>query len=676
MRSKMFLLLPAACLTALSAVPSVFASAAQTLNLPDPSVSTVVFDDEVPDVTARVSRISFIRGEVQIRRSDSQDWERATLNLPIVEGDELTTSNGGRIEIQFNTNTYLRLDENSYLKVANLKEDGIAVSLPEGKMSVTVDQFSKDVTYFEIDAPNTTVAVQKSGFYSIDAGRQGDDTVRVSVLESGEARIYSNDSGFTLKSGRSARVFIAGDNAGEWDTAAADRGANEFDKWAFDRDRTIALNLKSAHYGKYYDQDMYGAEDLNSNGEWVYTKKYGYVWRPYRTTTSSYSDWSPYRYGTWRWVSPYGWTWVNDEPWGWATYHHGRWFFDDGYWSWSPYGAFRNTRSWWRPALVVFTSYGNNFCWYPIPYSYAYYNYNHHGQWSGGHQNGGNGNGNGGPPVPVATPDPRNPRSPRLPPLGSAENGPITRRVKVPPLGIVPPTGVVMVDASEFGRGSRTRTPPLATANAILTKSPNDQENAPQLPTIRQFNGRRGTSITVEPPPVAVRVESSKTGAMQRSTDRPLDNELRNTRVFGNRPPAVRNDEPVRSANDPTLPRQTGAVDRVPANPVRQPRVETPPAKSEEPVRQPPVYVPPTRKSEETPRAPVREERRYDPPMQRESPRYVPPVRNDPPPRNEAPPTQRQPPRNDPPPTRNEPKPDSKPAPPADRGEDRKKDGR
>ena len=88
---------------------------ARTINLPDVGVNTDDDDVDVPDATSRVARISFIRGDVQIRRSGSTDWEKATLNLPIVEGDELATSAGARIEIQFNNFSHLRLDENASL---------------------------------------------------------------------------------------------------------------------------------------------------------------------------------------------------------------------------------------------------------------------------------------------------------------------------------------------------------------------------------------------------------------------------------------------------------------------------------------------------------------------------------------------------------------------------------
>src|SRR5689334_4277748 len=70
-------------------------------------------DDYIPEVTDRVARISFVQGDVQIRREDSADWEVAVLNLPIVEGDEIATDANGRVEIQFNTYTHLRIAANS-----------------------------------------------------------------------------------------------------------------------------------------------------------------------------------------------------------------------------------------------------------------------------------------------------------------------------------------------------------------------------------------------------------------------------------------------------------------------------------------------------------------------------------------------------------------------------------
>jgi hypothetical protein len=91
--------------------------------------------------------------------------------------------------------------------------------------------------------------------------------------------------------------------------------------------------------------------------------------------------WSPYVYGRWVWVTPYGWTWVSYEPWGWYPYHSGYWVTDPAYgWVWAPYNAFvsvgivygssyrhyyyRNFR--YVPCNVRFIPEGRNVRWVPL----------------------------------------------------------------------------------------------------------------------------------------------------------------------------------------------------------------------------------------------------------------------------------------------------------------------
>ena len=122
MHSKFIKLLPTALLAVLTVIPFVFATPSQTLNLPESEMYTVADDEaDMPDVTARVARVSYIDGDAQIRRLDSQDWEKITLNLPIVAGDEITTSLGSRLEMQFNRKTHWLLSGNSYLLIIHLK---------------------------------------------------------------------------------------------------------------------------------------------------------------------------------------------------------------------------------------------------------------------------------------------------------------------------------------------------------------------------------------------------------------------------------------------------------------------------------------------------------------------------------------------------------------------------
>ncbi|MBX3244494.1 MAG: hypothetical protein KF685_08565 [Acidobacteria bacterium] len=520
-------------------------------------------DDDIPDVTDRVARISDLTGDVQIKRSDSDEWEKAVMNLPIVEGDEIAAGPGARYEIQLASHKHVRISERSYLRITLINDEGIALSLSEGMMALRLLEFDQEKEFFEIDLPKATVAIQKTGRYRLDAGGGEFAGVSISVSEEGEARVYSTTSGFTLRDGRTARVFTDGRNEGEWELGDFAGLNDEFDSWSLDRERMVEQLLANSQYDEYYDRDIYGAEDLGNYGDWMHTVDYGYVWRPSSRATRSYSDWSPYRYGQWRWLPAFGWTWVNDEPWGWATYHHGRWLWHNGYWVWSPYGYYRSTRSWWRPALVVMTVYNNNVCWYPLPYNRRYYNYNRR------HQEGRRrGERRPRPATPQPTPDTTGQRRP--------DN-------RVPPLDRGPVRGMISTPKERFGRdrGSMTRLPD-ATAREVAGNETVIANSPPLLPTRREIGDTVSKEIRPERPIVTRPVDQSKTGAASRTENAPLDKRLRDSRMYGNRPPletspVPQTQTPAEGNPVPSRPR-TGVVGRPEAGKTR-PEVtrETPP---------------------------------------------------------------------------------------------------
>jgi hypothetical protein len=316
----------------------------------------------------RVLRVSLLKGEVTLQRAGSDEWETAQLNSPLVEGDTLATGRDARLEIQADSRNFIRVGENSVLKVVTLRDEGIALSLSEGTATFKLSRFDRDKEYFELDAPKTTVAAERTGQYRVDCDAS---SVSVTVREGGRARIYTETSGFELGSERTARLALNGE-ADDWDVGAAAQ-LDGWDSWNVERELYIASRLDSEGSGRYYDSDVYGAEELDAYGDWQYTNDYGYVWSPSASYISGYDNWAPYRYGSWDWCPPYGWTWVASEPWGWAPYHYGRWVFFNNRWCWAPRGyGYNYRRAWWRPALVAFTTvdFGGErrVCWYPLTY--------------------------------------------------------------------------------------------------------------------------------------------------------------------------------------------------------------------------------------------------------------------------------------------------------------------
>jgi hypothetical protein len=242
------------------------------------------------------------------------------------------------------------------------------------------------------------------------------------------------------------------------------------------------------------------------------------------------------------------------------------------------------------------------------------------------------------------------------------------------------------VPASDFGRDTKTANVlPRDYAKQLLEQDPSDQRVPPALPTYTDLDGKVAQEIRSTRQPAVVQKIAVPVGAGERRDGGPLDQELKRSRMLGDRepvrvPPAGDNPR----TDDGRSGRKTGAVGRPRIEPVpadREPSVTPPvrevPAEKRqgrdnrdvEPVRQPSYESPKERPRREPAPEPVRQPSYQPPPRQTrdDSPK---PSRSDPPPSRPEPSR-----RSDPPPQKSDPP--SKPAPPSDsdRGA-RKKDGR
>jgi len=95
---------------------------------------------------------------------------------------------------------------------------------------------------------------------------------------------------------------------------------------------------------------------LRPYGEWIQLDNDLVVWRP----NGIHNRWRPYSNGRWSWTTD-GWYWDSYEPFGWATYHYGRWYYDDYYgWIWIPDYD-------WAPAWVEWRYDDDYIGWAPLP---------------------------------------------------------------------------------------------------------------------------------------------------------------------------------------------------------------------------------------------------------------------------------------------------------------------
>ena len=301
-----------------------------------------------------------------VQRGESGDSIQARANLPLVEGDFLTTGPASRAEVQLDYSNLLRLHEHSSVRLASLGNRSFLVQIERG--TVTYSELRGGDADVDIETPLAAVRPQKQGRYRIEVTSV--DQVVVTARK-GSAEVASVHGTEQLKKGKRLVIRGAGqDVAFQWARAYPEDG---WDRWNEQRDR----QLSQSKVYTYVNRSIYGAEDLEGHGRWVYVPRYGRCWFP-----SVAVDWAPYRHGRWVWLDHYGWSWMSYDAWGWAPYHYGRWFRHARHgWGWYP-GSYYSRHP-WRPALVAFFGYNGprasvgvgfgHYGWIPLAPGEPYY---------------------------------------------------------------------------------------------------------------------------------------------------------------------------------------------------------------------------------------------------------------------------------------------------------------
>jgi hypothetical protein len=293
------------------------------------------------DVKRAVARVSLINGDVSVRRGDSGEWVAAVINAPLLSTDDLVTGQNSRAEIEFDASNVLRIGGNAEVKFADLEYGRYQLDVAKG--TVTFRVLRPTTVDAELDTPSISVRPSREGTYRITVSEAGESEV---TARAGSVEVFTPSGSQWVNPGQTLMARGAPSDP-EFQIVNA-IALDDWDRWNDVRDRG---ELASTSY-KYVPEGVYGAEDLDQNGQWDYVPDYGYCWRPTVVT----AGWAPYSMGRWVWEDWYGWTWVSYDPWGWAPYHYGRWFNRAGFgWYWYP-GAFG--RHYWSPALVGFIGWG------------------------------------------------------------------------------------------------------------------------------------------------------------------------------------------------------------------------------------------------------------------------------------------------------------------------------
>jgi hypothetical protein len=266
-------------------------------------------------VLARVGRLSAVTGAVQYH-SPTGTWSAALVNAPVGAGVEVRSPHGGRVELRIG-DSLLALGSASEVNILRLDSEAVQLAMPQGRMFLHLAAESTAKTV-EIDLPGGGMWLTAPGDYDIVAS-DPHDRARIQVF--------------------GGRAALGG---GLDDSVIAATAPDAFDLGAWRRVGNAADDTAHMPPG------ITGAETLAANGEWSSDSTYGDVWYPKDLPV----DWMPFRYGSWRYLPPWGWTWIDAAAWGFAPSHYGAWVRLDGRWAWAP-GPSKDEPA-YSPAVVGF----------------------------------------------------------------------------------------------------------------------------------------------------------------------------------------------------------------------------------------------------------------------------------------------------------------------------------
>ncbi len=263
----------------------------------------------------------------------------ARRNMPISVGDEISVSQGGRIEIGLADGNVLFLGGGSHASFESLYEQQgeddqfSAIHLTDGDLLLSAMGAGEEQIP-RVDTDDATIYLSAGAQVRVNSDpRRG----TVVIGRAGSAEVRTRAGSYTVKAGH--YLMARGDEEPESARGAFSR--DRFDLWVADRLESLddTRGVSAQYVGDDHSADVAA---LDGYGDWEYDSSYGgNVWSP-RVD----AGWSPYSSGSW-YYTPAGVTWWSSDPWGWYPFHYGNWFFARNRWCWAPASVYSPAWVYW-----------------------------------------------------------------------------------------------------------------------------------------------------------------------------------------------------------------------------------------------------------------------------------------------------------------------------------------
>jgi FecR protein len=149
--------------------------------------------------TAEPGALNYVEGQASIGDQTLDAKSVGTANLE--NGEELRTGNG-KAEILLTPGVYLRLGDNSSVKMVSTNLTNTQVAVDQGEAMLEVDQIFPQ-NFIHISQAGADTRIMKTGLYAFDANGS------IHVFEGGKAIVSADDRNVTVKGGHELLLNMA-----------------------------------------------------------------------------------------------------------------------------------------------------------------------------------------------------------------------------------------------------------------------------------------------------------------------------------------------------------------------------------------------------------------------------------------------------------------------------------
>ena len=226
-------------------------------------------------ISAHSGVVHYVEGQVNV---DGAALHPKSTEFPDIKPGQILATEDGRAEILLTPGVFLRLPENSSVRMVSNSLADTRIEIVSGSALVEVGQLLRD-NAITIDVHGVEIALPKQGLYRIDA-----DPARLRVYD-GEARVIAGAGGIDVKRGREVALGAPTLEARNFDAKSTDA----FYRWSARRSEYVAdANVISARtasnsgYSSGFASGGYGSWAFNPwFGMFTFLPANGIYWSPF-----------------------------------------------------------------------------------------------------------------------------------------------------------------------------------------------------------------------------------------------------------------------------------------------------------------------------------------------------------------------------------------------------------